>query len=225
MAEQRRTGVGVCDSGGLERANADMVGCAGPPSRRSGQSGLDVRGFRRGRGAPRDAGERGARLDRPARRYGADLDGHGPRVPARSRGRAWGPRVIPAGVAIYLAVSAVDLRAGFDRLAGFVREELRGDPRSGSLFLFSNRRRTHLKALFFDRTGYCILYKRLERGTFPMPTVIAPGSSRTEISSAELTLILEGLAPLSGRRRRMPDEEAMTAPTPMADNKVEPVVH
>jgi transposase len=133
--------------------------------------------------------------------------------------------MIPAGVAIYLAVSAVDLRAGFDRLAGFVLEELRGDPRSGSLFLFTNRRRTHLKALFFDRTGYCILYKRLDRGTFPMPTVIAPGSSRTEISSAELTLILEGLAPLSGRRRRTPDEETTTAPDPIANKKCEPIVH
>jgi transposase len=68
--------------------------------------------------------------------------------------------VIPAGVTIYLALSAVDLRAGFDRLAGLVLEELRGDPRSGSLFLFTNRRRTHLKALFFDRTGYCILYNQ-----------------------------------------------------------------
>ena len=133
--------------------------------------------------------------------------------------------MIPAGVAIYLAVSAVDLRAGFDRLAGVVLEELRGDPRSGSLFLFTNRRRTHLKALFFDRTGYCILYKRLDRGTFPTPTVIAPGSSQTEISSAELTLILEGLAPLSGRRRRTPGEEAKPVTNSALSKKSEPIVH
>jgi transposase len=133
--------------------------------------------------------------------------------------------MIHAGVTIYLAVSAVDLRAGFDRLAGLVLEELRSDPRSGSLFLFTNRRRTHLKALFFDRTGYCILYKRLDRGTFPMPTVIAPGSSQTEISSAELTLILEGLAPLSSRRRRTSDEEVVEAAGPIEKNKSEPIVH
>lgn len=133
--------------------------------------------------------------------------------------------MIPAGVAIYLAVCAVDLRAGFDRLAGLVLEELRGDPRSGSLFLFTNRRRTHLKALFFDRTGYCVLYKRLDRGTFPMPAVIAPGSSRTEISSAELTLILEGLSPLSGRRSRTLEEGARTVPSPILDNKKDPIVH
>ena len=129
--------------------------------------------------------------------------------------------MIPAGVTIYLAVSAVDLRAGFDRLAGLVLEELRGDPRSGSLFLFTNRRRTHLKALFFDRTGYCILYKRLDRGTFPMPTVTAPGSSQTEISSAELSLILEGLAPLTNRKRRASDEEVTEVPARARSNREE----
>lgn len=133
--------------------------------------------------------------------------------------------MIPAGVTIFLSVSAVDLRAGFDRLAGLVLEQLRGDPRSGSLFLFTNRRRTHLKALFFDRTGYCILYKRLDRGTFPMPTVIAPGSSQTEISSAELSLILEGLAPLSNHRRRASDEKVTEAPDPIDNKKRDPIVH
>lgn len=101
--------------------------------------------------------------------------------------------MIPAGVTIYLATGAVDLRAGFDRLSGIVRERLQGDPRTGSLFVFMNRRRTHLKALFYDRTGYCILYKRLERGTFPLPTVIAPGAVSLSIDSAELEILLRGL--------------------------------
>ena len=131
--------------------------------------------------------------------------------------------MIPAGIVIYVALAAVDLRAGFDRLAGLVLEELRDDPRSGSLFLFTNRRRTHLKALFFDRTGYCILYKRLEKRTFPMPTVIAPGSSQTEISSAELALILEGLAPLSGRRTG--EKKATIVPEAISKDKNEPIVH
>jgi len=109
--------------------------------------------------------------------------------------------MVPTHVAIFVATDAVDLRAGFERLAGMVLETLREDPRSGSVYLFTNRRRTHLKALFFDRSGYCVLYKRLDRGTFPMPTVIAPGSSRTQISSTELTLILEGLLPLRGARK------------------------
>jgi transposase len=136
--------------------------------------------------------------------------------------------MIPAGLTIYVATTAVDLRAGFDRLAGLVLEKLGGDPRSGSLFLFTNRRRTHLKALFFDRTGYCILYKRLDRGTFPMPTVTAFGSSQTEISSGELALILEGLAPLSGSRlraRRAPEEIAKQSLERMSTKKDEPSVH
>src|SRR5262249_1029327 len=87
----------------------------------------------------------------------------------------------------------VDLRAGFDRLSGLVRERFRSDPRAGSLYVFTNRRRTHLKALFYDRTGYCILYKRLDRGTFPLPTVIAPGEAPVAISSSELDLLLRGI--------------------------------
>jgi transposase len=101
--------------------------------------------------------------------------------------------MLPAGVAIYLAIEPVDLRGGFDRLSGIVAERLRGDPRAGGLYVFTNRRRTHAKVLFYDRSGYCVLYKRLDRGTFPVPTVVAPGASGVEISSRELELLLAGI--------------------------------
>ena len=58
-----------------------------------------------------------------------------------------------------------------------------------------------------------------------MPTVIAPGSSQTEISSAELTLILEGLAPLSSRGRRTSDEEVVESSGPIEKKKCDPIVH
>lgn len=102
--------------------------------------------------------------------------------------------MLPTSVSIFVATVAVDLRWSFDILAGIVKDQLRGDPRAGDLYVFHNRTRTRLKILFYDRTGYCLLYKRLDRGTFPLPTVIAPGASRVEVSAAELDLLMKGLA-------------------------------
>src|SRR5882724_6955564 len=101
--------------------------------------------------------------------------------------------MLPSDVTIYLAISPVDLRGGFDRLSGIVSQQLLGDPRAGNLYVFTNRRRTHAKVLFYDRTGYCILFKRLDRGRFPLPTVIEPGASGIEISGRELELLLQGI--------------------------------
>lgn len=101
--------------------------------------------------------------------------------------------MLPTGVSIYVATIAVDLRWSFDILAGLVRDQLRGDARAGDLYVFHNRTRTRLKILFYDRTGYCLLYKRLDRGTFPLPTVIAPGAAHVEVSAEELDLLLKGL--------------------------------
>lgn len=113
--------------------------------------------------------------------------------------------MLPTSVSIYLALSPVDLRKGFDLLAGLVREQLAGDARAGDLYIFLNKSRTRLKALFYDRTGYCVLYKRLDRGTFPMPVVIEPRSSRVEVSAAQLEVLLQGIdlpEQTPGRRRR-----------------------
>jgi hypothetical protein len=73
--------------------------------------------------------------------------------------------MVPTGVSIFVATMPVDLRGGFDRLSGIVTEALRGDPRGTSLYVFVNKRRTRVKVLFYDRTGHCLLYKRLDRGT------------------------------------------------------------
>lgn len=116
--------------------------------------------------------------------------------------------MLPTTVSIYLALSPVDLRKGFDLLSGLVKEQLGGDARTGDLFLFLNKSRTRLKALFYDRTGYCILYKRLDRGTFPLPVVITPGSTRVEVSPEQLEILLQGIdLPEEGaspRRRKAP---------------------
>ena len=111
--------------------------------------------------------------------------------------------MLPLDVPIFIAIDSIDLRWSFDILAGVVRERLGEDARSGALFIFFGRRHDRCKALFYDKTGFCILYKRLERGTFRMPEVIEPGATHVMIDDAELALLLEGLElPKASRAKR-----------------------
>ena len=108
---------------------------------------------------------------------------------------------LPASVRIYIAAEAVDLRRGFDGLAAATRSVIGADPMSGHVFVFVNRRRNRVKFLVWDRTGYLLLYKRLERGTFKIPTEPEVGRRHVEVDAGELGLMLEGLD-LRGARRR-----------------------
>lgn len=108
---------------------------------------------------------------------------------------------LPASVRISVAAEAVDLRRGFDGLAAATRSIIGADPLSGHVFVFLNRRRNRIKLLVWDRTGYLLLFKRLERGTFTLATAPAPGRRHVELDAGELGLLLEGLD-LRGARRR-----------------------
>jgi transposase len=101
--------------------------------------------------------------------------------------------MIPTKTAIYVASQPVDMRRSFDGLAALASETLSSDPQSGALFLFFGRRRDRLKILWWDRTGFCLLYKRLERGLFRLPGPMRPGDTSVSISAAELARILEGV--------------------------------
>jgi transposase len=91
----------------------------------------------------------------------------------------------------------VDMRKQFDGLVALTKSVLAEDPLSGSLFVFFNRRRNIVKAVYWDRTGYCLFAKRLERGRF-----VLPGADRKcELSEQALRLILDGIE--LGKRRRM----------------------
>lgn len=94
---------------------------------------------------------------------------------------------------IYVATSPVDLRCSFDRLAGIVREQLGGDPAAGALFVFHNRTRTHAKMLWRERTGYRILYTRLDRGTYRIPLALRADDRSVVISLRELLEWLDGI--------------------------------
>jgi transposase len=103
-------------------------------------------------------------------------------------------------VRIFLCTTPTDMHYSFDRLLGRTREIFKQDPLEGHLFLFVNRKRDRLKLLFWDHDGYCIFYKRLERGTFQLLTVA--GAEGTELTYAQLVRLLGGLDLMTGRRRK-----------------------
>jgi transposase len=109
--------------------------------------------------------------------------------------------LMPIGVRVFLAIEPVDLRASFYRLAAHVRGALGKDPQAGHLYVFLGKRGTLVKVLFWDRSGYCIFAKRLERGRFKLPNAIPVGVQQHEVEFSTLTLLLEGID-LRGARRR-----------------------
>lgn len=98
----------------------------------------------------------------------------------------------------YLYRHPADMRKSFDGLCGLVRRELRRDPTSGDVFVFLNRRRTHVKLLVWDRTGFVLYYKRLEKGTFELPAAADSGA----LDWRRLVLMLEGVSLKSARYRK-----------------------
>jgi transposase len=102
--------------------------------------------------------------------------------------------MIPAGVQIFVALEPVDMRFGFERLSGMVRERMGYEPRSGALFVFVGRRRQLVKILFVDATGICVFAKRLDAGAFSLPAGETADASHVEIDDATLDALLDGLA-------------------------------
>ena len=100
--------------------------------------------------------------------------------------------MIPHGVEIFMGLDPIDLRWGFDRLAGIVGDRLSRDARSGALFVFFGKRRDCLKVVFFDGTGMCLFYKRLDSGTFRLPSV-PEGTTTLAIEERVLDDLLDGV--------------------------------
>ena len=109
--------------------------------------------------------------------------------------------MLPPSVRIYVAMGPMDMRCGFDRLSAAVRHVLKKDPFSGHLFAFFNRVGNRVKLLYWDRDGYCLFYKRIERGRFRLPTAPVPGASHIEMEAVELMLLLDGIEVRRVRRR------------------------
>ena len=90
----------------------------------------------------------------------------------------------------------VDMLKSFDGLIGLVRGAMNENPLSGDLYVFVNRRGNYLKLIYWDRTGFAMYAKRLERGRFGIPG----SDERQQISEEQLSLILDGIV-LGGRPR------------------------
>lgn len=109
---------------------------------------------------------------------------------------------LPPSVRVYVATAPVDLRKQFDGIAILVSHSLRLDARSGHLFVVFNRRGDQVRILFWDRNGYCLVAKRLEKGVFRLPWERTQVDGHVEIEAAELALILEGIDLRGAKRRR-----------------------
>ncbi len=105
------------------------------------------------------------------------------------------------GVRVYLCTSTTDMRKGFDTLAALVRDGLGYDPLSGHLFLFVGRRRDRVKLLYWDRDGFALWYKRLEKGTFRL-LVAEPDAASIELKASELAMLLDGIDLRSVKHRK-----------------------
>ena len=111
--------------------------------------------------------------------------------------------MIPATVRIYVYTEAVDMRRGFDGLALIARDAMAQDPRSGALFIFANRRSDRLKALWWDRNGYCVLYKRAHRAVFELPSKDDPNSVSVRIDGKLLGQLLAGTPKVRKQRPKL----------------------
>jgi transposase len=78
--------------------------------------------------------------------------------------------MVPQATRVFVCTRAQDMRRSFDRLAQEVREHVGEDPQCGALFVFVSRSGTRVKVLWWERNGYCLLYKRLHRALFVVPS-------------------------------------------------------
>jgi len=108
---------------------------------------------------------------------------------------------LPHGVRIYVARGPTDMRKAIDGLAALTKSLLDRDPCSGHLFVFCNRRRNRLKILYWEESGFWLLHKRLERGTFSWPAVESK-QRELVLTHGELAALLGGLDFRDAHRRR-----------------------
>ena len=106
--------------------------------------------------------------------------------------------MLPASVRIFVCTEPQDIRRSFDGLALATTQLLGQDPRSDALFVFLNKRSTRAKVLWWDTNGYCLLYKRLHRALFRLPTMPPGGSRAVSIDGRALATLL---ASVEKRRR------------------------
>lgn len=100
---------------------------------------------------------------------------------------------LSAAVKYFLYSRPADMRKGFDSLSGIVSSHMQSQVLNGSVFIFINRSRTHIKLLHWEGDGFGLYYKRLERGTYELP--VHDGTSASlEVTYQQLQFMLQGIA-------------------------------
>jgi transposase len=89
----------------------------------------------------------------------------------------------------YIYAKPVDMRKQFSGLLGIIKSEYKKDPLSGDCYFFVNKRGDYIKAIYWDRTGYCLFSKKLERGRFK----VRISSEERELKKSQLSLLLDGI--------------------------------
>jgi len=113
---------------------------------------------------------------------------------------------LPPSVRIYFATELADMRNGIDGLRALVEGTLRGDPYAGHLFVFVGKAKDKVKILFWDRSGFVLYMKRLEKGRFQLPVVDAR-RKHVEMEPAQLAMLLDGIDLNARRLARWTPEE------------------
>ncbi len=111
--------------------------------------------------------------------------------------------MIAHGIPIYVALEPVDMRFGYERLGGFVREKMHAEPRSKALFVFVGKRGHSMKVLTWDGTGAIVIHKKLDSGKFELPKATRAGDQHVVVSDAIFEVIYKGVSvtPRAPRRR------------------------
>ena len=120
---------------------------------------------------------------------------------------AWGSscaerRIIGQGLPIYVALEPVDMRFGYERLGGLVREKMQAEPRSKALFVFVGKRGHSMKVLTWDGTGAIVVHKKLDAGKFELPKTTRVGDQHVIVSDAIFEVIYKGVATAPKAKRR-----------------------
>jgi transposase len=102
---------------------------------------------------------------------------------------------------VFVAVEACDMRKGFNGLHALVTQRLGEDPRAGALFVFTNRRHNRIKILCWDTTGFWVLSKRLEEGTFSWPKNLEPQITKLSLTPQALAMLTDGVDLRGGKLR------------------------
>ena len=136
------------------------------------------------------SGRRRAWTPEQKARIVAEIYESGETVSALARREDGGMIAVPAGIRVLVATKPVDFRRGADSLVALVREQLKHDPFSGTIFVFRSKRADRLKIVAWDGSGLVLFWKRLEQGAFRWPP-ISDGGMR--LTASQLAALVDGM--------------------------------